>query len=163
MAGNPFDQKKTGGAAATTKARGGLAVANGDGEPTPAPRTGDPFALPSSSSNGYKISDFVGELLLVRPLEVGVMATKISPESEFCRVDVIRVDNDNEQVDDLLVFNSALLRGFKTVLRGNTEWVLGRLGLGAAQPGKNAPYIMGLPTDEEIAVGRQVMADLDLL
>jgi hypothetical protein len=162
VAGNPFDnQKKTTGATAT-KARGGLAAANGDGDPVPAPRTGDPFALPSSGGGDYKFTDFVGELLLVHPIEVDVMATRISPESEFCRVDVIRLDNENERADDLLVFGSALIRGFKTVLRGPQEWVLGRLALGNASPGKNAPYILAAPTPEEIARGHEVMAELGL-
>ena len=161
MASNPFDHKKTGGAA--TKTRGGLAVANGDAEPVTAKKGGDPFALPSSGGGDYKFTEFLGELLLIRPIEVDVMATKISPESEFVRVDVIRLENDNEQADDLLVFGTALIRTFKVVLRGESEWVLGRLEMGTATPGKNAPYILSQPNKDELAVAEAAMRSLGLI
>lgn len=159
MATNPFDQKKGGTA---TKSRA-LAAANGDGEPASA-RKGDPFALPTSGGGGdYKFTDFVGELLLVRPIEVDTMVTKISPDSEFVRVDTVRLDNENERVDDLLVFGTALIRTFKTVLRGDSEWVLGRLELGEAKNGKNAPYILAQPTKDEIDLAYAVMTDMALI
>ena len=159
MAGNPFE-KNTGGAA--TKTRGGLATANGDAEPATA-RRGDPFTLPSGGGGDYKFTEFVGELLLVKPIEVDTMVTKISPDSEFVRVDVIRLDNDNERADDLLVFGTALIRTFKAVLRGDSEWVLGRLELGEAKNGKNAPYILTQPSDTEIATAQAAMRDLGLI
>lgn len=163
MAGNPFDNKKSGGTATATRPRGGLATANGDEEPTPARRTGDPFALASSGGGEYKFTEFVGELLLVKPIEAGTMQTKISPDSEFVRVDVIRLDNDNEQCSDLLVFGSALIRSFKSVLRGDREWVLGRLDMGEAKNGKNAPYILTTPSEDEITHASGVMDLLGLL
>lgn len=163
MAGNPFDNKKSGGTATATRPRGGLATANGDEEPTPARRSGDPFAIASSGGGDYKFTEFVGELLLVRPIEAGTMSTKISPESEFVRVDAIRLDNDNERCDDLLVFGSALIRSFKSVLRGDREWVLGRLELGEAKNGKNAPYILSTPNEDEIRHAHAVMDELGLL
>lgn len=166
MAGNPFDQKKAGGTATATKARGGLAAANGDADPIAAPPRrggGDPFALPSSGGGDYKFTEFLGELLLVRPTEAGVMPTKIDPESEFVRVDVIRLDNENEQVEDLIVFASALIRTFKAVLRGDNEWVLGRLQMGEAKNGKNAPYILTQPGSEDIALAQGVMSELGLI
>ncbi len=164
MAGNPFDNKKTGSTAAATKTRGGLAAANGDEPPTTPPRSGDPFALPSSGGGGdYKFTEFLGELLLVRPVEVDTMVTKISPDSEFVRVDTIRLDNENERVDDLLVFGTALIRTFKSVLRGDNEWVLGRLEMGEAKNGKNAPYILTQPAADDIALAQGVMVELGLI
>lgn len=158
MASNPFE-KKSGGTA--TKPRGGIAAANGDGAPTPAVKR-DPFTLPSVGGE-YKFTEFVGELLLVKPIESGTMVTKISPESEFVRVDAIRLDNDNEQVGDLMVFGSALIRTFKAVLRGDSEWVLGRLEMGEAKNGKNAPYILTTPNEEEIAAAQAAMSELGLI
>lgn len=163
MAGNPFDQKKAGGTATATKGRASLAVANGDEPPSTPPRSGDPFALPTGGGGDYKFTEFLGELLLVKPFEAGTMATKIDPESEFVRVDVVRLDNENEQVGDLIVFASALIRTLKTVLRGDNEWVLGRLQMGEAKNGKNAPYILTQPTAEDISRAQGAMAELGLI
>ena len=150
---NPFD---------TNSKRGGLSVAGGEAEPSNAgPR--DPFALPSTGSGDYKFTDFLGELLLIRPTLLDTMATKISAESEVIHCDVIRLDNDNEQVDDLLVFQTALLRSLKAVLRGENDWVLGRLNMGEAKNGKNAPYLLDKPSAEDIAKARGVMEQLGLL
>jgi hypothetical protein len=166
VAGNPFGNKGGGAAATATKPRsGGLATANGDEEPTSAKGTGpkrDPFATAGGGGAEYKIREFLGELLLVKPIEVDTMQTTISPESEFCRVDVIRLDNENEKVEDLLVFQTALLRTLKRVLRSDDEWVLGRLELGQEKKGKNAPYILTAPTEEDVARARAVMTELGL-
>lgn len=158
MGTNPFDKAPTGTA---TKAK--LAVANGDAEPTTVSSSADPFSLPSSGGGDYKFTDFLNELLLVNPISVETMATKIAPETEVVRVNVIRLDNQTEQVDDLLVFQTALIRNLKKVLRGPNEWVLGRLTMGAPSPGKNAPYILDKPTAEEIAQAKGVMQVLGLL
>lgn len=156
MGTNPFDKAPT-----ATKAK--LAVANGDAEPTTVSNGADPFSLPSSGGSDYKFTDFLNELLLVNPIGVETMTTKIAPETEVVRVNAIRLDNDNEQVDDLLVFQSALIRNLKKVLRGPNEWVLGRLTMGSPSPGKNAPYILDKPTAEEIAQAKGVMQELGLL
>lgn len=161
---NPFDNKKPSSTATKERpaAKGGMAAANGDDEPTTV-RTGDPFAMPSGGGSDYKFTEFLGELLLVKPTEVDTMPTKISAETEIVRCDVIRLENENEQVDDLLVFQSALIRNLKKVLRGPNEWVLGRLELGEAKNGKNAPYILTKPTGDEVATAHHVMDELGLL
>ena len=157
---NPFDTK--GKAPAATKVKGGLDAANGEAEPVGVgPR--DPFALPSTGGGDYKFTDFLGELLLIRPTSEDVMQTKISPETEVIRADVVRLDNDNEQVEDLLVFQTALIRNLRKVLRGPNEWVLGRLGKGEAKNGKSAPYILDKPTAEDITAAQTVMVELGLL
>ena len=163
MASNPFDNSKSNGRTATaTKARGGLAAADGDNEPASV-GSRDPFALPSSGGGDYKFTEFLGELLLVKPTAVETMPTKISAETEVVRVDVIRLDNNNEQVEDLLVFQSALIRNLKKVLRGPNEWVLGRLEMGEEKNGKNAPYILTQPSAEDISLAQNVMSQLGLL
>lgn len=168
--GNPFDNPKSGAATKTAakpepKAKGGLATANGDDEPTAAapPRAGDPFALPSGGGGDYNFTDFLNELLLVRPTEYVAEFTTKRGVTDVVRVDVIRLDNDNEFVEDVLVFQMALKRNLKKVLRGPNEWVLGRLALGEAKNGNNAPYILDKPTEDEIAHASEVMKQLGLL
>lgn len=155
MGTNPFDKT-------ATATKGKLAVANGEDEPTTVSPS-DPFSLPSSGGSDYKFTDFLDELLLVNPVSVETMTTKIAADTEVVRVNVIRLDNNNEQVDDLLVFQSALIRNLKKVLRGPNDWVLGRLAMGSPSPGKNAPYILEKPTAEEIAKAKGVMQQLGLL
>lgn len=165
MAGNnPFD-KSGGGTATATKPRGGLAAAGGEnGEPKTVTSTSrDPFALPSTGGGGdYKFTEFLGELLLIRPVEEDFIDTKLGANTPCIRVDVVRMENDNEKVDDLLVFQSALMRDLKKVLRGNNEWMLGRLELGQARNGKSAPYIFGMPTSDDVTAAEKVMDDLGL-
>lgn len=172
MAGNPFGNK--GGATATatkpttaTKTSGGLDTANGNDEPTPVASVGaggDPFALPSGGGSDYRFAEFLGELLLIRPDEADAMATKVSKGElqEFVRMDVIRLDNDNERCDDVISFHQAIVRDLKKVLRGPNEWILGRLAQGEEKKG-NPPYILEKPTAEDITRAKAVMKELGLL
>ncbi len=122
----------------------------------------DPFAMPSGGGGDYKFTEFLGELLLIKPIEEDIIATKISAETEVIRVDVIRLENENERVDDLLVFQSALLRTLRRALRGPNNWTIGRLEMGEEKNGKNAPYILTVPTQDEIEAAVKVAADLGL-
>jgi len=122
----------------------------------------DPFAMPSGGVGDYKFTDFVGELLLIKPVEEDVIATKISADTEVIRVDVVRLENDNERCDDLLVFQSALLRTLRRAMKGPNNWTLGRLEMGEAKNGKSAPYILTVPNEDEIAQAVKVATALNL-
>lgn len=184
MAGNPFPSK--GGTATATKAPpaaaskappaaaskgSGLDVANGADDPTStaapagvgASASGDPFAEPSGMSD-YKFADFNGELLLIRPDEIDQMVTKVSKGElqDFVRMDVIRMDNDNERCDDVISFHQAIVRTLRKVLNGPNDWVLGRLDQGENTKG-NPPYILTPATEEEKTRAYGVMAELGLI
>lgn len=167
MANNPFGNGPKGGTATKTAPPAASQdqddAADASGPVGIGPKR-DPFAMPSGGGSDYKISEFLGELLLVSPTEVDSMVTSVSKDgpSEFVRVDVIRLDNGNERVDDLLVFQEALRRTLKKVLRGDNAWVLGRLEMGTAQKGKNAPYILSKPTEEDVARGQAAYKELGL-
>lgn len=173
MAGSPFDKGPGGNAATATAdkpaAKNGAAKAKATkaaevdegGTVDISPRR-DPFAMPSGGGGDYKFTDFLDELLLVKPIEEDIIATKISSETEVMRVDVVRLDNENERCDDLLVFQSALLRTLRRAMRGPNNWTLGRLEMGEAKNGKNAPYILTKPDDDEIAAAIKVATELNL-
>jgi len=167
MAANPFDKGNT--AVKTRPAKNEpLAgdeddIDESDSAPVGIGPKRDPFAMPSGGGGDYKFTEFVGELLLVKPTEVDHVDTQIAADTECVRADVVRLDNENEQVEDLLVFPKALIRTLKKVLRGPNEWVLGRLERGTAKQGKSAPYILSKPTDDEIATASAVMKQLSLL
>jgi hypothetical protein len=179
----PFDNPRGGNTAVAetpVKKTGGLASVGEGGEIKASTRKRDPFARPSGGGGDYKMADFIdgnkpgdtGELLLIQPVEVDSMITSASKKdeetgallpSEFVRVNVIRLENDNERADDLLVFWESLRRELKKVLHGPNNWVLGRLAVGSKKPGKNAPYILEQPTEDEyqhaFEVGKQLGLD----
>lgn len=164
MATNPFDK----GGATATKTRPSATKATAaddddDAAPVDLKAAKDPFAMPGGGGGDYKFTEFLGELLAVKPTEVDIIPTEVSAETEVVRVDVVRLENENEHVEDLLVFQQALRRTLKKVLRGPNEWTLGRLEMGAKKPGKNAPYILTKPTEEEISHASTVLRNLGLL
>lgn len=124
-----------------------------------APR--DPFAQPSGASD-YKFTDWVGELLLVRPYEEDVIKTKISDTTEIIRCDAVRLDNENEVCEDVLVFQTALLRTFRKVLKGPNQWTIGRLDMGEAKNGRSAPYIFTRVEQDDIDRGLAAAKELGL-
>ncbi|SIB68347.1 hypothetical protein [Mycobacteroides abscessus] len=163
---NPFSGPKGGTATATRPKTSTIAVADPEdegGAVTMKSKPTDPFALPGGGGSGYKITEFEGELLLIKPIERDVIPTEISAETKCIRCDVVRLENENEQVEDMLVFQTALLRTLGRVIDGPNEWVLGRLGKGTAKKGKSAPWILTKPDEAEAEHAGKVMAELGLL
>ncbi|SKX80387.1 Uncharacterised protein [Mycobacteroides abscessus subsp. bolletii] len=163
---NPFAGPKGGTATATRPKASAVAVADPEdegGAVTMAPKAKDPFAMPGGGGSGYKITEFEGELLLIKPIERDIIPTEISAETKTIRCDVIRLENENEHVEDMLVFQTALLRTLGRVLDGPNEWVLGRLGKGTAKKGKSAPWILTTPGEDDIATAQSAMTELGLL
>lgn len=122
---------------------------------------GDPFAQPAGPGE-YRIQDMLNEVLLVRPYEEGVMKTKISDNTEIIRCDIVRLDNELEQCDDVLIFQTALLRTFRKVLNGDNNWTIGRLELGEAKNGRSAPYIFTRVDEDDIQRGVAAAKELGL-
>lgn len=104
-----------------------------------------PFAAPATQSgDSVKPAELVGHLLIITPLEY-----KPSIVTSFGDTDAIAVDlidlTTNEEFKDVLFFNAAL----KSSLKPNIgKVVLAKMNLGAAKPGKSAPYILDAVTDE---------------
>lgn len=180
MAGSPFD-KKGGNATATAPAKAtsngsDLPDAVNLGEDQPISK-GDPFAAADPSGvSGYKPLYFLNQLVLMHPSEHGSMRTSSNtpenPESEFVRFDIIPLtvpdsftflnkDGDEEtcepyevgeRLEDILVFNKALVREGKKALDKGTAWLLGRIVKGNKKPGQSAPYILVAGSDEDKAI-----------
>lgn len=163
---NPFAGPKGGTATTTRPKASAVAVADPEdegGAVTMTSKPKDPFAMPGGGGAGYKFTEFEGELLLIKPLERDVISTEISAETNTIRCDVVRLENENEQVEDMLVFQMALLRTLGRVLDGPNDWVLGRLGRGTAKKGKSAPWILTKPDEDDVAVAQTAMTELGLL
>lgn len=131
-------------------------------KPAAAERTAgqDPFAMPSGPGSGDKITDYIGELLLVKPEElIEGLSTSIGV-SDAIRVDVAVLSGDamGTTSEGMLVFQTALMRDLKKVLNGPSPYLLGRLGKGVAKQGKSAPFIFNQPDEEEMELARQFLA-----
>lgn len=185
MAGSPFDKKTGGGIATAPKAAPAgsddprQADVTNVGEDKPVTKS-DPFhASDPSGISGYKPLYFLNQLVLMHPSEHGSMKTSSNtpenPTSEYVRFDIIPLtvpdefkfmnkDGDWEEcepydvgqrLDDMLVFNKALVREGKKALDNGTSWLLGRIVKGNKKPGQSAPYILVAGSEEDKAIYQQ--------
>lgn len=140
-------------------------------------RPSDPFnAAAPSGVSGYKPLYFVGQLVLMHATETGSMKTSSNtaekPTSEFVRFDIIPLTapedftftniygdeetcepySPGERLDDVLIFNSALVREGKRMLDNGTAWILGRIVKGNRKEGQSAPYIIVEGDEEDQAI-----------
>jgi hypothetical protein len=140
-------------------------------------RPNDPFnAVAPSGVSGYKPLYFVNQLVLMHATETGSMKTSSNtpekPTSEFVRFDIIPLTapesftftniygdeetcepySPGERLDDVLIFNSALVREGKRMLDNGTHWILGRIVKGNRKEGQSAPYIIVEGDEEDQAI-----------
>lgn len=166
MAGSPFDKKGGTATAARPSAKANDDLPDVTNVGDDSPLSSDPFdAADPSGISGVKISDFVDHLVLIHATETGRMVTsanKPGEDSEFVRCDLIPLtvpdtfDGDEcvagERYDDVLLFQAALVREGKKALDRKIPWLIGRIEMGQAKKGKNAPYLLVKATDEDKAI-----------
>jgi hypothetical protein len=108
------------------------------------------FTAPASNTEGVKVADLNGHLLIVTPIEYKTGINTVNGVAEAIEVSIVDLDT-NEEHHSLLWFNVALRNALKPLI-GNK--VLGRIGQGAAKPGKNAPWILIDATGDATAVAK---------
>lgn len=108
------------------------------------------FTAPASNTEGVKVADLNGHLLIVTPVEYKTGINTVNGIAEAIEVNLIDLDT-NEEHHSVLWFNVALRNALKPLI-GNK--VLGRIGQGAAKPGKNAPWILLDATGDAEAVAK---------
>ena len=101
-------------------------------------------------NEGLKVADLNGHLLIVTPVEYKTGISTVNGIAEAIEVNVVDLDTNEEHLS-LLWFNVALRNALKPLLG---QKVLGRIGQGAAKPGKNAPWILIDATGDAAAVAR---------
>ena len=101
-------------------------------------------------NEGLKVADLNGHLLIVTPVEYKTGINTVNGVAEAIKVNVVDLDTNEEHLS-LLWFNVALRNALKPLLG---QKVLGRIGQGAAKPGKNAPWILIDATGDAAAVAR---------
>lgn len=121
---------------------------------------GDPFAAPKGIGDGERITDFVGNLLLVKPTEfISQMGTSQGP-SDAVRCDIAVLDDPAEPgkiVIGVLLFQQALRREAKAILDGPLPYLLGRLNKGTTG-NNNTLYTFQEANEAEVAIARQFLA-----
>lgn len=109
------------------------------------------FQQPSQGDQ-VKVAELVGSLVLiwVKEYREGIMT--VHGESDAVVVDLHALDGPKggEKFENTLIFQRALIGSLRSAIGG--EPVLGRIGTGIANPGKNAPFILQPFTDDDAAV-----------
>lgn len=108
------------------------------------------FTAPASNTEGVKVADLNGHLLIVTPIEYKTGINTVNGIAEAIEVSIVDLDT-NEEHHSVLWFNVALRSALKPLI-GNK--VLGRIGQGVAKPGKNAPWILLDATGDATAVAK---------
>ena len=122
---------------------------------------GDPFGMPSGGGSGSKIADDLGQALLVRPTEV-----RTDMKTQHGLVDAVQADwivltgpEAGQVREGSLVFQIALVGDLKKIFDNPaTPFMVGVLGKGEARNGNSAPYLFGMPSDEQVTLARQAAA-----
>lgn len=107
------------------------------------------FSAPVANE-GVKVADLNGHLLIVTPVEYKTGINTVNGVAEAIEVNVVDLDTNEEHLS-LLWFNVALRNALKPLIG---HQVLGRIGQGAAKPGKNAPWLLIDATGDATAVAR---------
>jgi hypothetical protein len=119
----------------------------------------DPFTDPSG---GQKITDYLGRLLLITPLElVEAIQTSVGT-SDAVRADVVVLDGDDapDELSGMLVFQKVLLAELKP--RIGKSMLLGVLKTRpTTKKGQSDPYVLEIATDDQKEVARMYLAGKD--
>jgi hypothetical protein len=101
-------------------------------------------------NEGVKVADFNGHLLIVTPVEYKTGINTVNGIAEAIEVNVVDLDTNEEHLS-LLWFNVALRSALKPLIG---QKVLGRIGQGAAKPGKNPPWLLIDATGDATAIAK---------
>lgn len=153
---NPFAASSTAAAPADEK----TAV---DTTKTEAPATslgmGDPFAAPVGIGDGERITDFVGNLLLVKPTEYIKEMNTSQGKTDAVRVDMAVLDDKDEPgkvINGVLLFQQALKREALNIFEGPLPYLLGRLDKGKTGGG-NTLYTFQKATEADVDLARDFL------
>ena len=108
------------------------------------------FSSPSNTSEGIKVADLAGRLLIITPVEYKTGIQTIHGLAEAVEVNVVDLDT-NTNHESLLWFNVGLRNSLKSKVG---QKVLARIGQGTAKPGKSAPWILLDATGDAGAVAK---------
>lgn len=103
------------------------------------------------TSDFFTIKDHVGDLVIIAVNKFTPNFPTINGERDTIHAEVVIVEGKDQDTR----YSEALLFGSKLVPQLRNKMgavVLGRIALGDKMPGKNAPYILTKPTDDDKAM-----------
>lgn len=113
------------------------------------------YEVPATgSAEKLPLKELLGALLRIEVLEAlnDVQTSFGSANPIRANVAVLDGDLKAEEYPDALIFPRVLAGQLRPSVG---KVVLGRLGQGAAQPGKSAPWTLGAPTDADIGTAKK--------
>ena len=161
--GNPFGAQQAAPAAQQAPPAADAFAAPPSTTPEPAAPAagGDPFGMPSGGGDGPKITDDLGAALLLRPTEFRPQMNTSNGPADVIVADWIVLDGPSQgQVrEGSLIFQRVLVKDLKKIFDNPaTPFMVGVLGKGEARNGNSAPYLFGMPSDEQVTLARQAAA-----
>lgn len=111
----------------------------------------------SASGDPLPLDDLNGSLLLFKVHEETEEINTVHGPSTAIRADIAALDGElkGHTYDDRLIFPKVLKSQLRKSIGG---MVLGRLGQGEKQPGKNPPWTLTAASDDEKQVGHKYLA-----
>jgi hypothetical protein len=143
-------------APATAAPRAAAAARPGTDKFSAAGDVDDPFASPRGVGSGERITERVGELLLVKPIELlHDIPTDLGPADPML-VDfaVLTGEDEGHVAEGALVYGKVLINELQRVLDGPQPFLLGRLEVGTAKSGKNPPWVFARPEEDDVKIAR---------
>lgn len=118
------------------------------------------FQQPSQGGDKVPFAELVNSLVLivVREYRTGITTVNGMKDAVAADVHVLDGPKASEVYDNALIFQSVIVGSTKSAAGG--EPVLGRVGIGVAKPGQNAPYILAPFTDADAAIAGPYWARL---
>jgi hypothetical protein len=123
--------------------------------------TTDPFASPPEpTSSGVKTGDFLGRLLLIRPLlHERDYPTRHGPTDAIrCRIAVLDGPTPGMVHEEAILFGRQVVGQLRQALDTGVEMVLGRMGQGEAKQGQSPPWRLMEPTEADRQTARGYLA-----
>lgn len=116
----------------------------------------DPFAPPGGGN--FDVRALKGSLVLITPLSHEQGVKTIHGEKDAIKANVAVLDGDlsGDDISDALIFQGRLIGQLKG--RVGKGMVLGRIGQGVAEKGKNPPWLLEDPTEADKALARAYVA-----
>lgn len=123
----------------------------------PSAESSDPFATPTGGGDGSKISDDVGQAILIRPTEYIPRMDTRQGVTDAVRADwiVLTGPNQGQVRNGSLIFQKVLKSELTRIMGTPKPMMVAVLGMGEAKGGKSAPYLFAPADDATKALAAQ--------
>lgn len=117
----------------------------------------DPFASPNGGGDGSKISDELGQAVLIRPTEYVQSMNTAHGVTDAIRADwiVLTGPNQGQARNSSLIFQKVLKSELRAIMGTAKPMMVAVVALGEAKNGNSAPYLFAAADDATRALAAQ--------